>query len=338
MAQNDKTRANALIDKYDGYLSSLDVSGLCHELSTLVMEWTYTVYEVFNVMSERRYSQTALEEVAIDLMNRINDANLIELAKSMHGATLLARIQYLMNCQANPNQDVCLRISTAFQRANDILRERDKKKPNETGQPRQLSEEQIAFYTERGLNQPFGVFKGGRVKGSARRLFNSEVVWELPDGGIGFVTYNRNDVDGRTTKGKAIGDQLGLDQIGTKETIERIMNIAREWNVLHPDRPLEIGDVSRPGGINTTEHQTHSGKEFDVRAQSKSKTVGPLVYQSSDYDRGLTKEFILLIVRLYPGSQILFNDEKLHKIDPETRNFVTASSADHDNHLHIIFP
>lgn len=220
-------------------------------------------------------------------------------------------------------------------RANDILRERDKKKPNETGQPRQLSEEQIAFYTERGLNQPFGVFKGGRVKGSARRLFNSEVVWELPDGGIGFVTYNRNDVDGRTTKGKAIGDQLGLDQIGTKETIERIMNIAREWNVLHPDRPLEIGDVSRPGGINTTEHATHDGTEFDIRPQSKSKTIGGLTWGSSDYSYPLTKEFVLLVRRLYPTTRIYFNDKQILK-DEETKGFVTAQT-DHDDHLHIMF-
>lgn len=338
MAQDDKTRANALIDKYDGYLSTLDVNGLCHELSTIVMSYTFTVFEVFNAMSERGYSQTALEQVATGLTNRINDANLIELAKSMHGATLLARIQYLMNCGANPNQAICQRISMAFQRANDILRERDKKKPNDTGQPRQLSEEQIAFYTERGLNQPFGVFKGGKVKGSARRLFNSEVVWELPDGGTGFVTYNRNDVDGRTTKGKAIGDKLGLDQIGTKETIERIMNIAKEWNVLHSDRALQIGDVSRPGGINTTEHQTHSGREFDVRPMRKSQAVAPLRYYDADYDRGLTKEFILLVVRLYPGTQILFNDYELHTTDRETRNYVKLSSKDHDNHLHIIFP
>ena len=263
-----------------------------------------------------------------------NRTTLTTLAKSMHGTILLNRIQYLLNCEAKPNQTVCQYIAVGFQGANEKLREQDKKKPNDTGQPRRLSEEQIAFYTERGRNQPIGIIKGGKVKG-ARRLFDPEVIWELPDGGTGYVVYNRNDVDGRTTKGKSIGDKLGLDQIGTLETIERIMNIAREWNVLYPDRPLEIGDVSRPGGINTTEHQTHVGTEFDVRAQSKSKTIGGLTWKSSDYSYPLTKEFMLLVRRLYPTTTFHFNDTQILK-DKDTRDFTTPAGG-HDDHLHVMF-
>ena len=204
-------------------------------------------------------------------------------------------------------------------------------------QPRQLSEAEIDFYIERGINQPFGVIKGGRVKGKVRRLFNPKVIWELPKSGDGYVVYNRNDIDGKTQKGISIGDKLGLDQIGTKETIERIMNIARQWFVIYPDRPLEIGDVSRPGGINTTEHSTHVGNEFDIRLQSKSKTFGYLEWSYADYSRPLTKEFILLVVKLYPGTKILFNDAKLNGEDTETRDFVNPE-VDHDNHLHVILP
>ena len=347
MAQDDKTRANALIDKYDGYLSGLDVAGLCHELSTMVMSYAYTVYEVFNVMSERGYSQTALEQVATDLTNRINDANLIELAKFMHGATLLARIQYLMNCQANPNQAICQRLSTAFQRANEMLREQDKRKPNDTGLPRQLSEEEIAFYTERGRNQPLlrNTKKGLKaVAESKRRLFNGDVIWELPDGGNGFITYNRNDIRKPNSVAVKIDDQQGLDQIGTKETIERVINIAREWNALpentKPKRPLQIGDVSRPGGINTTEHSTHVGNEVDVRPQRIDGASVALNIKDSPgaYDRPLTKVFILLVRRLYPGTTVLFNDPVLGEQDSETRDFVTPSDETHWNHLHLIFP
>lgn len=117
------------------------------------------------------------------------------------------------------------------------------------------------------------------------------------------------------------------------------MNIAREWNALYSDRPLEIGDVSRPGGINTTEHSTHVGNEFDVRAQSKSKTVGPLdIRGNQDYSQSLTKEFILLVRRLYPGTKILFNDVEFFSKDIETNKFVEESSVDHYNHLHVILP
>lgn len=307
------------------------------------MPQTYTVYEVFNVMSERRYSQKALEDVATNLTDRINDANLIELAKSMHGATLLARIQYLMNCKANSNQGICQRISTAFKRANDILREQNRKKPNTTGQPRKLTEEEIAFYTERGQDQPFGAIKGGQVKGKARRLFNPDVIWELPESGSGYVGYNRNDINGKTQKGKSIGDELGLDQIGTKETIERVINIAREWDTLpenkDPKRPLQIGDVSRPGGINTTEHSTHVGNEVDVRPQRKDGANLPLNISDSptSYDRPLTKTFILLVNRLYPGTIILFNDSELNQKDSETQAFVNPSDSTHWNHLHLNF-
>ena len=216
----------------------------------------------------------------------------------------MERIYYIMNCDANCGQQTCQYLLRAAVRAKEI--ERD-------STPRQLFKEEIEFYTERGLNQPFGEIKGGKVKGASRRLFNPEVCWELPKSGTGYVVYNRNDIDGRTQKGISIGDKLGLDQIGTKETIERIMNIAKERNVLRSDRPLEIGDVSRPGGINTTEHQTHVGNEFDVRPQSKSKTVGALdIRGNQDYSQPLTNEFILLVLRLYPRTKILFNDVEFY--------------------------
>lgn len=323
---NDIAAARQLIDK-NSDSGGLNVNALCHELSQKVMQWTYTVYEIFNVLTERGFDQAAHEQVAIGLIERINSSNLIQLAQSRHGQILFERILYIMNCQANNCSLICHYIAEANARAKEIERSKN---------PRQLDPQEIEFYTERGQNQPFGVIKGGRVKGSARRLFNPEVIWELPSSGAGFVVYNRNDINGKTQKGKSIGDKLGLDQIGTKETIERIMNIAREWNARHPDRPLEIGDISRPGGINTTEHQTHSGDEFDIRPQSKSKTVGGLRWTQPDYSYPLTKEFVLLVVNLYPKTKILFNDPKILN-DPETKNFV-KSEIDHDDHLHVILP
>ena len=332
MAQDDKTRANALIDKYDGWFSSLDVNGLCDELSITVMSYTYTVFEVFNVMSERGYSQTALEQVATNLINRINQTNLIELAKSMHGTILLNRVQYLMNCEANPNQTVCQHIAVGVQRANEKLREQDKKKPNDTGQPRKLTDVEIAYYKAK-------VPKGGK--------FDEAIVWDLPSNGTGFVVYNPDDMQ-KDLKGRAkYNDNYGYDQIGTKATIDSVIRLATEWSMIHPQRLLQIGDINRPGGIDTPDHLGHvTGVEVDVRPLRNDSLTGKtanLDYNSPAYDQGLTIELIRLIIRLFPSARMHFNDPKIYN-DSEFRGIVTPDSAAvrrtnpvHHNHVHIEF-
>lgn len=315
---DDKAKAKALIDKFDGYFSSLDVNGLCNELSQIVMQWTYTVYEVFEVMSERRYSQAALEQVATGLINRINPANLTELAKTQHGTILLGRIKYLMNCEANPNQQVCQHVAMGFKRANDIERKKQERERNNTAQPRKLSKEEIEYY-----------------KGRAKRgeKFDEEIVWELPDGGTGFVTYNRNDVK-----------VDGLDQIGTKETVEAIIRLARDWAV-SPDnkvgRKLQIGDISRPGGLDTSQHKGHEdGKIFDIRPLRNDSATGKganLNYKSSSYDQNLTKKFVKMVKKLYPSIFIRFNDGEIAGKGEFTYVHKDTRGTVHDDHLHLEF-
>ena len=99
---------------------------------------------------------------------------------------------------------------------------------------------------------------------------------------------------------KKFDDSYGYDQIGTKETIYAILHIAREWDVhplnKDPKRLLQIGDVSRPGGINTPDHGEHNtGKAFDMRLLRKDKLLEGLTYsQKTFYSLSLTKAFILL--------------------------------------------
>lgn len=143
MAQDDKTRANALIDK-NSDSGGLNVDALCHELSQIVMQLTYTVFEVFNTLTEKGFNQSAHEQVATNLISRSNQANLIQLAQSAHGQILLQRIWYIMNCEANNGQQVCQFIAIADARAKEIQR---------STAPRQFSEEEIKFFIERGENQ-----------------------------------------------------------------------------------------------------------------------------------------------------------------------------------------
>lgn len=115
-----------------------------------------------------------------------------------------------------------------------------------------------------------------------------------------------------------------------------------EWNKLHPDRLLQYGDISRPGGINTPDHKTHNnGKAFDMRPLRNDSKVGDSARvdlpKDAAYHRDLTKAFILLVVKLYPGTTFYFNDEVLNTKDKDVNKFVEARGG-HNNHLHVIFP
>lgn len=176
--------------------------------------------------------------------------------------------------------------------------------------------------------------RGGRIV--VRKLYDPLICWDLPISGVGFTTYTIDDLR-RTTLGDS---KYGYDQIGTKETIEAMIQIAKSWNALHPDRLLQYGDISRPGGINTPDHGTHrTGKAFDMRLFRKDAQAGGFEYTNSGiYSRELTKKFILMVVGLHPGTTVFFNDAELHRIDRETSAIVDSSDKSHINHLHVMFP
>ena len=123
-----------------------------------------------------------------------------------------------------------------------------------------------------------------------------------------------------------------------------MMFIAREWAVhpqnINPVRKLEYGDVSRPGGVNTPDHDTHmTGKAFDMRLirKGESNGIGFTYKDESIYSLPLTKEFILFVVKFYPGTEYYFNDPALWDKDNDTNKIVKRSGG-HDNHLHVMFP
>lgn len=325
MAQDDRTRANQLIDRFSD-AGGLNVPALCDELSKQVMTWTLTVFEVFEVLTERGFNQSDHEWVCRELIDKISPANLIQLAQSRHGWILLERIYYIMNCEANAGQATCNYIIRAVVRAKEIEREKH---------PRKLSEEEMKWYAN--YNESKDALLAGMKK-----PFQSEICRQLPIEGDGFVIYTRNDLTNkeRTRLGqKTLNDKYGYDQIGTKETIEAMIRIAKEWSKIHSDRRLQYGDVSRPGGINTPDHGEHNtGKAFDMRLLRKDNQLGGFAYTARGiYSPELTKEFILMVVKLYPGTTVYFNDPQLNQKDEQTRNIVDASE-DHDDHLHVMFP
>lgn len=120
------------------------------------------------------------------------------------------------------------------------------------------------------------------------------------------MVYNRNDVPAD-----------GLDQIGTKETVDAVIRIAQEWKNLYSDKKLQIGDLSRPGGLNTSEHDTHNvGMAWDMRIPRKDNALVGMALNAStsdhpQYDREATKKFIRLARGIYSETTIYFNDKNI---------------------------
>ena len=116
-----------------------------------------------------------------------------------------------------------------------------------------------------------------------------------------------------------------------------IKEIAGIWNRDNHNGLIQIGDLSRPGGLDTTQHEGHEdGKIFDMRPLRNDGLTGPLDFNSPSYSQESTKEFIRSVKRLYPSSRIIFNDPDI--AGQGEFNYVESDNQHiHDNHLHIEF-
>lgn len=141
----------------------------------------------------------------------------------------------------------------------------------------------------------------------------------LPISGEGFRTYNR--------------EQNGADQFGIQLTINAIISLAKVWFLLHPEVPLQFGDMSRRWGGAFKGHSSHkNGRDVDVRPIRKDDQMAAVTINEAFYDAKRTEEFVKLLRSKFPGVSILFNDPKL------IAKGWTKKFAGHDNHLHIRFP
>lgn len=151
---------------------------------------------------------------------------------------------------------------------------------------------------------------------------NDLIDWILPESGDGFVGYSR--------------ETGGRDQFGTRETIESLILLGREWKTKNKGLPnvgdIQIGDISRRRGGKFPPHKTHqTGDAADVRPFRKDNEPKPVEYASRDYDRAQTRLFLTLIAAMFGKPRALFNDPVL--IDAGLCRF----SPGHHNHIHLIF-
>jgi len=140
----------------------------------------------------------------------------------------------------------------------------------------------------------------------------------LPASGRGFQTYNR--------------EPGGRDQFGRAAVIAAVIELGAKWHALHPDIPLQIGDISLKNGGPFPPHASHRfGNDVDLRPFRKDLQLLPENISTSTYSHALTKEFVQLVRKEFPKTLILFNDPKLISAG------LTRHAAGHDNHLHIRF-
>jgi hypothetical protein len=292
-------------------------------------------------------------QVGRAMVNQMSDEQLVRFARTERGRVLFDKIsnqvaeQNKADAQSgwfgndetaiNANKIAQQRIAKAKEQAISQL---DKKSPN-------ASEDSPIWAREGDLPRVLGdkeIPNGG----------NPNINVELPKSGIGFVIYNPIDspyetnviINGQKVKAGTIAKS---DQVGTGETIQNVQDITREWFILHPESPLEIGDISLPSGANTKDHGGHqNGKIVDVRPirtndkWGKSQAEGgALTYRDKAiYDQEKTKEIITFILQKYPNAIIRFNDRELIKqLPPELKNRVIPDRKGtvHDNHFHVEF-
>jgi LysM repeat protein len=138
---------------------------------------------------------------------------------------------------------------------------------------------------------------------------------QLPATGVGYVSY-----------------YSAARKYGTASTVEKIQNIAKEWNKRHPNLPVQIGDMSKKGGGDISGHASHEkGVDVDMRPFRKDGTQGPVTINQKNYDAKTTREFVKMVKEMYPNTLIGFKDSQTVK------SGLTQPWDNHSNHLHIRF-
>jgi len=317
-------RAHAILKRFYGKPQELAVY-----LTKIRICQAKLVFEVFALLN--RYSRV---DVGVRFLNILSPASLFQLLASGDGQFLGQLLEdSLMDYKLQPGayRDGIPSLSNGrFENLRYAVGNSPFLK-EEIRAPRKLSECEIDYYINYGKTSRF-------ISAWKRKVFDKDISWQLPRRGVGYVVYNPDDLaDANPKRKRKLRDRYGYDQIGTKETVSAMIKIAKKWHSKYPNKPLQYGDISRHGGIDTPDHSTHEdGKAFDMRPLRKDNNLGPLTYNSRIYSRKLTKDLILIVRGLFSGTRFLFNDNQLNAQDRSTRTFVNPAKG-HNNHLHIIF-
>ena len=138
----------------------------------------------------------------------------------------------------------------------------------------------------------------------------------LPVSGVGFRTNNRGD----------------NTHFATQVIHDLLIEIAGLWHDVQPDHPISIGQISHRGGGEFKPHKQHRlGVEADMRPLSKNGEDLHLTFESAEYSRDLTREFVKFLRSHAKMHRVFFNDPQL------IAENLTRHADGHDNHLHLWF-
>ncbi len=138
----------------------------------------------------------------------------------------------------------------------------------------------------------------------------------VPVSGVGFVTNNRTD----------------NSHFATQVIHDLLIKIAGLWHAQQPGHPISIGQIShRGGGPFPPHHQHQHGVEADMRPLSNSGEDLHLTFESAEYSRAMTREFVKFLRANARMHRVFFNDPDL------IAEALTSHAIGHDNHLHLWF-
>jgi conjugal transfer mating pair stabilization protein TraG len=132
----------------------------------------------------------------------------------------------------------------------------------------------------------------------------------LPSAGAGYYTYSPSE-----------------RQYATTQTIDTLLDIARQQSVNMPDAPIGIGDLSLEHGGHMSPHKSHQhGRSIDLRPLRKDRHRAPTNINEDAYDQEATRLLVENLLAHRNVHKILFNDTKIKGVH---------TFPGHDNHLHI---
>jgi murein endopeptidase len=163
-----------------------------------------------------------------------------------------------------------------------------------------------------GANSPLGATyaRNDRVVSDAPGGAGPSEFVDLPHNGSGYYSYGNPQA-----------------RWGKSVTIRTVQEVAKEWNNLHPDKPIGVGNISLQRGGAFPPHKAHkTGLDIDIRPMRKDGEKTSIYWTSPQYDKELTQEVINLFNKQFHVRKIYFND-------PRIRGVVQLKG--HDNHIHI---
>lgn len=139
----------------------------------------------------------------------------------------------------------------------------------------------------------------------------------IPESGVGFRTNNRTD----------------NSHFATEVVHDLLIKIAGLWHDVQPDHPISIGQISHKGGGNffPPHHQHQLGIEADMRPLRKDGQDLHTTFDSPEYSRDLTRQFVKLLRENARMHRVFFNDPEL------IAESLTSKATGHDDHLHLWF-